>query len=318
MKFLNDILDYVGNTPMVKIQNCKSKEINLYAKLEGFNPTGSIKDRAASEVIKGLLNNGTINKDTTIIESSSGNFGIALANYCKKYGLKFICVVDPKILTTNEMIIRNTGAEIIKVHEADSAGGYLLSRIAKVKELQKEIPNSYWINQYENEFNAKAYCNTVGKEICDEIDIDYIFLGVSSGGTITGISNAVKDRYPNAKVIAVDIEGSVVFGQKSKNRSIPGIGSSMVPKILSKSHIDEVVIVNEEETIKSCKRLMKEENIFVGGSSGTVYAAVEKYFSDKQLDKVPNVVAVFADRGDRYSNTIYNDEWCKNLLGKEI
>ena len=193
-----------------------------------------------------------------MIESSSGNFGIALSAYCKESGLKSYCIVDPNISPTNEYLIKTLSTEMIKVTEIDENRGYLLNRIRKVKELQKEIPNSYWINQYENPYNAEAYKETLGKEICDDMNnIDYVFLGVSSGGTITGVSQKVKEIFPNTKIIAVDIDGSVIFGGKSRKRFIPGIGSSMVPSILKEAKIDEVFITNEISTIEMCHELLR-------------------------------------------------------------
>jgi cysteine synthase A len=281
-----------------------------------YNPTGSVKDRAASYMLKTLLNRKLINQNTTIIESSSGNFGIALAAYCRKYNLKFMCVVDPHITTINEMLIKAYGGIVIKVTQPDGNGGYLLSRIKRVNELVNEIDNSYWINQYENPLNAIAY-HILGDELVNEVKkIDYIFLGVSSGGTITGVSNRIKELLPEIKVIAVDVEGSVIFGGKPKKRLIPGIGSSKIPKILDDAKIDEVVVVDELETIKSCHELMEKYFIFAGGSSGSVYSAIKKYFNEKNLNKSVNVVALFADRGERYTNTIYNEEWCKKYINE--
>jgi len=304
-----NILEKIGKTPMVKIEDASLKHINLYAKLECYNPTGSVKDRAASYIIKKALKLKDINKNTTLIESSSGNFGISLSAYCKKLGLKFYCVVDPHICQINEYLIKTLSTKMIKVTEPDENGGYLLNRIKKVKELIKEIPNSYWVNQYGNPYNAEAY-RTLGKEICNELNrVDYVFLGVSSGGTITGVSQKIKDIFPKAKIVAVDIVGSVIFGGSPRKRYIPGIGSSMVPNILKDAKIDEVLTMDEVSTIKMCHELLKEHNLFVGGSSGSVFSAVKKYFFGKKFNKKPNVVLIFADMGDRYINTIYNEDW---------
>lgn len=315
-KLTGSILNEVGNTPLVKIGLTDKPNLHLFAKLEFYNPTGSVKDRAASYVIKRILDEGIIDKDTVLIESSSGNFGVALSTYSKMYGLKFICVIDKNTSPVNEMLIKSTGAQIIKVNEPDEFGGYLLNRILKVKEIVKKTSNIYWVNQYENPLNAKAYYESLGNEICNEVDcnIDYIFLGVSSGGTITGISQKIKEKFPNAKVIAVDIFGSVVFGNAPKKRYIPGIGSSMVPKILQNASIDEVVWVNEIETVECCKELLHEHAIFAGGSSGSVYAAIKKYFSIRKIKETVNVVCILPDRGERYCNTIYNDCWCNEFL----
>jgi cysteine synthase A len=312
-----DILSRLGKTPLVRVISTDLDQVNLYAKLESYNPTGSMKDRSASYIIQKLLNSGEINKDTVLIESSSGNFGIALSAYCKKFGLQFYCVVDPNISATNEYLIANLSTKMIKVDKVDKNGGYLLSRIEKVKELHEEIQNSYWVNQYGNPYNAEAYRETLGKEICNDMDtIDYIFLGVSSGGTITGVSQKVKEIFPRAKVIAVDTVGSVIFGGVPQKRYIPGIGSSMVPDILQHAKIDEVVMVDETIAVEMCHELLQQQCLFVGGSSGSVYAGIKKYFEGKVFNKKPNVVAVFADRGDRYMDTIYNEEWSARFLKK--
>jgi cysteine synthase A len=310
-----DVLDNVGNTPIVQFKIEGLPNVNLYCKLEFYNPTGSVKDRAACHIIKKLLALKEIDKDTTLVESSSGNFGIALSAYCKKHGLKFICVVDPHITRINEMLIRSQGARVIKVTEPDENGGYLLNRIRKVKALLKEIDNSYWVNQYANPYNAEAYAETLAKEICDEMDrLDYLFLGTSSGGTITGVSCKIKQDFPDAKVIAVDIIGSVIFGHPPKKRYIPGIGSSMVPEILKKARIDEVVMMDEITTIHMCHELLEKYSIFAGGSSGSSYGAVKKYFKGKVPGKEINVVTIFPDRGERYVDTVYNEEWYTRFI----
>jgi 2,3-diaminopropionate biosynthesis protein SbnA len=305
------VLDRIGNTPLVQLHIQELNHINLFAKLEFYNPTGSVKDRAANYIINKLFKNKEINKDTILIESSSGNFGISLSAYCQKNGLKFIAVVDPCILPINEILINSFGANVIKVNVPDGNGGYLINRIKKVKVLLNELDNAYWVNQYANPYNAEAYYNTLGNEICADLGkIDFVFLGVSSGGTITGVSRKIKERFPCAKVIAVDIVGSVIFGHPPAKRYIPGIGSSMVPEILKGAKIDDVVIVDELSTIEMCHELLRKHFVFAGGSSGSVFAAVKKYFLGKILKDKINVVTVFADRGERYVNTVYNEKWC--------
>lgn len=305
-----NILDKVGNTPVVEICSEQLNHINLYAKLESFNPSGSVKDRAAAYIITTLLESGKIKQETTLIESSSGNFGVALSFFCRRNSLKFYCVVDPNISKENEILIQKLSTSMIKVTQPDESGGFLLTRIKTVTDLLEKIENSYWINQYSNPLNSEAYYNTLGTELCDEFDqIDYVFMGVSSGGTISGTSRKVKERFPNAKVIAVDIVGSVIFGGPPSKRHIPGIGSSMVPGILKSAEIDDVVIVDEVSTILNCHELLQQHFIYSGGSSGSVYAAIKNYFGGRKFDKRPNVVAIFPDRGDRYASTIYNPNW---------
>ncbi|SEO95128.1 cysteine synthase A [Flavobacterium sp. CF108] len=313
---INNILNKVGNTPLISIPMDENPNLNIFAKLEFYNPTGSVKDRAACYIISRLLNEGIINKDTTLIESSSGNFGVALSAYAKLNGLKFICVIDKTTLPVNEMLIRQQGAEVICITQPDEHGGYLMNRLKKIKEILSTTDNIYWINQYGNPLNAQAYYNSLGKEICFEAPrqkLDYLFMGISSGGTITGVSRKVKEMYPNVKIIAVDVYGSIIFGGKARKRFIPGIGSSMRPDILNDAKIDDVVYVNEEETISSCRELLELHNLYAGGSSGSVYAAIKKYFIENQVDTQVNIMCVFADRGERYITTIYDDDWCDRI-----
>lgn len=310
------ILDHVGNTPLIKLEQDKVS-VNVFSKLEYFNPTGSVKDRAASYVIGKLLDIGEINQSTTIIESSSGNFGIALSTFCKHYGLPFYCVIDSNILPMNEMLIREFSTKVIKVTDPDPYGGYLVNRIKEVQRLITDLPNSYWINQYGSLQNAEAY-ESLAIELSEQIEkIDYVFMGVSSGGTITGVSKKMKELNPNVKIIAVDIVGSIIFGGKPQKRYIPGIGSSMVPNILKDAQIDEVVYVSEATTVKVCRQLLSEQSLFVGGSSGSVYAAIHSYFHERNYANQPNVVAIFPDRGDRYYDSIYNQSWCKEKMEME-
>lgn len=308
----NNILNRVGNTPVVSLPVENEPNLNVYAKLEFYNPTGSVKDRAARYIISRLLNEGTINRETTLIESSSGNFGVALSAYAKLNDLKFICVIDKNTLPVNEMLIRLQGAEVIRITEPDEYGGFLLNRIEKIKEIMATTDNIYWVNQYANPLNARAYYNSLGIEICLEAPrqkVDYLFMGVSSGGTITGVSQKVRENFPDAKIIAVDVEGSIVFGGVAKKRFIPGIGSSMRPDILQYAEIDDVIYVNEEETIESCHELLERHNLYAGGSSGSVYSGIKKYFRENSIDTPVNVMCVFADSGERYITTIYNQEW---------
>jgi cysteine synthase A len=314
---LTNILHNVGNTPLISIDI--NENIRLCVKLEFYNPTGSVKDRAAHYVIKKALMDGIINNETTLIESSSGNFGVALSAYANLNGLKFICVIDSNTSPVNESIIASYGAEIIKITEPDKYGGYLLNRIEKIKSILKESDNMYWVNQYENPLNAEAYYESLGGEMCRDApdgNIDYVFLGVSSGGTITGVSRRIKEEFPDAKIVAVDIFGSIIFGDTPAKRYIPGIGSSMRPKILNRAMIDDVVWVTEVETVQSCRELLKKHFVCAGGSSGSVLAAVKKYFSLRKVTHPVNVMCIFADRGDRYMNTVYNDGWYKELQEK--
>lgn len=310
-------LDDIGKTPLYQLKVKNINNCDFFCKDESQNPTGSIKDRAAQYILQRALEKNIINNDTTIVESSSGNFGVSLSAYCKYYNLNFTCVVDPHISPINEMLIRKSNAHIVKVDTLDVNGGYLLSRLEVVHKILHETQNSYWTNQYNNPYITQAY-EVIFEELLQYLPkCDYIFVGVSSGGTITGISNYIIRNCLNTKVIAVDIEGSVIFGKKPKPRFIPGIGSSIIPANLKHAIIHDVIHVNEISTIEACHELLKENAIFAGGSSGSVYAAMKKYICDHSISNAI-VVGIFPDRGERYYSTIYNSEWVKSKYDERI
>jgi 2,3-diaminopropionate biosynthesis protein SbnA len=313
------ILENVGKTPLIKVQIDGNPYVNLYAKLEFMNPTGSVKDRAASTILKECFRRGIIDAKTTIIESSSGNFGVALAAYCQLYKLRFVCVIDPNITAMNEMLLRSFNAEIVKVEVPDQHGGYLLTRIKKVKEIMRQTENIYWTDQYNSSLNALAYYESLGGELCRQFDnIDYVFAGVSSGGTISGMSRRIKEHFPQACIVAVDSVGSVIFDGVPQKRYIPGIGSSMRPGILREAMIDETVLVEESQAVRMCHQLLRKHFLFAGGSSGSVVAAVHKYFETRPVNRPVDVVAILADKGEKYMTTVYNKAWYEDIWGEDF
>lgn len=315
-KTKGNYLELVGNTPVIQLPVTGLPHVNLFAKLELYNPTGSVKDRAAHYLLRALLSSGLVNKETEIIESSSGNYAVALAAYCQYYNLRFRCVIDPNITSYNYRMLNEFGACIDMITVPDKMGGYLESRLAHIDDLMAEGKNRYWINQYVNPLNAQAYYDTIGVEIASQLaSIDYVFIGVSSGGTITGLSQKLKENYPNVKIIAVDSVGSAVFNSPPKTRFIPGIGSSRLPPIIHDALIDDVVWVEESVSALHCHELLREHFLFAGGSSGTIYAAVKQYFQDSHKLRSPNVLAIFPDGGIKYLDTIYNETWCFEKLG---
>lgn len=309
------VFDEIGNTPMFKLEDDNN---DIYLKYEGANSFGSSKDRSPKYVLRKLLEQGTINKDTTIIESSSGNMGIALAATCKKMGFRFICIIDPHISPINEFLIKSYGAETIKVTEADANNSYLKTRLKTVQNLLSEIPNSYWFNQYGNPLVCEAY-EEIGREMVRDLkDVEYVFVAVSSAGTIGGISKAVKEFNPNIKVIAVDVEGSKVFDpETTKKRYLSGIGSSIQSDNLARAIYDEIVIVDEAEGVKCCYELLNNHLIFAGGSSGCTYSAIKRYVKEHNL-KNAKIIGLLNDRGDRYFKTVYDTNWVKEKFGIEI
>lgn len=298
----------VGNTPLV---SNVYYDREIYVKLESTNPFGSMKDRAAIYIIKSAYELGLINNQTTIIESSSGNFGVALATVCKKMGLRFICVIDANTNSATEKLLVAYGTEIIKITEADEYGGYLINRLAKVKEIISQSKNIYWTNQYENPLNAEAYHSLADEIIFDIKDPDYIFIPVSSGGTITGVSCKIKEKCPHTKIIAVDSMGSVIFGGQARKRHLPGLGSSIVPAILKQAQIDDIVMVEEINMIRECHDYFDKNSVLIGGSSGACLYAIRKYCGCNNLPINSKIVAIFPDKGERYIDTIYDDSWCR-------
>lgn len=289
------------------------KGMNLFAKLEYVNPVGSIKDRAAYWILRRAAERGEICEET-VIESSSGNFAAALAAFTHLVGLRFLPVIDPNISGTYESFLRRLCPTVVKVQDRDDTGGFLKTRLQKVKELCATIPNAYWTNQYGNLDAIEAHYELTATEICADFDsLDYVFIGVSTAGTIAGVSRRLKEHYPNIRVIAVDTEGSAIFGGAPRKRHIPGIGSSIVPQLLSYAKIDDIVLISERDTVQACRELLTSHGLFVGGSSGTAFAAVKRYAARMPAYKHPTVLFLCADRGTPYLDTVFDPTWATRL-----
>jgi N-(2-amino-2-carboxyethyl)-L-glutamate synthase len=310
------ILSLVGNTPIVELnQFSKNSHFRLFAKLEAFNPGGSIKDRPALNIIKAALASGDIGPGSTIIESSSGNMGIGLAQACRYYGMRLVCVVDSKTTAQNISILKAYGAEIDLVSAPDPATGeFLQARINRVQSLLHSIPNSFWPDQYSNIQNAIAHEQTM-HEIATELNdkVDYLFCSTSTCGTIRGCATYARNRKLQTKVLAVDAVGSMLFCDKAAKRLIPGHGAAVVPKLLKRDLIDGVIHVSDLECVVGCRRLVREESILVGGSSGAVIMAIERMRDT--IAAGATCVAIFPDRGERYLDTIYSDGWVDQHFG---
>lgn len=288
--------------------------MELFAKLEYVNPIGSIKDRSAYWILKRAIERGEIDEETTVIESSSGNFANALAAFTRLLGLRFIPVIDPNISGFYESFLRRLCPTVVKVEDRDDTGGFLKTRLQMVAQLCESIPNAYWTNQYANPDALEAHYELTAGEICADFEaLDYVFIPVSTAGTIAGVSRRLKERFPNVRVIAVDSEGSVIFGGTPHKRHIPGIGSSIVPPLLGEAKVDEVVLIPERETVEACRELLMRHGLFVGGSSGTTYAAVKRLAPQMTASRRPTVLFLCADRGTPYLDTVYDPAWVARL-----
>lgn len=306
----DSVLGCVGNTPMVALRRLYSEpDIEVIAKLELMNPGGSMKDRPARYIVEQGLRDGSIPPGAHLVESSSGNFGIALAIAARLYGLGFTCVVDPKTTKANVAMLRRLGATVEIVTEPDHAGGYLGTRIRRVRELVAARPGAVWLNQYANDRNWQAHYHGAGAELTDQLvqPPDYFVAAVSTSGSILGCSRRLRERFPGVRVIAVDAVGSTIFGGPPGPRHIPGIGSSRVPELLRRDEIDDVVFVDDVAAALGCRRLLSAEGIFAGGSSGSVVAAIDQLLP--RLPRPSRIVALFPDRGDRYLDVVYDDAW---------
>jgi 2,3-diaminopropionate biosynthesis protein SbnA len=290
------------------------KGMDLFAKLEYVNPVGSIKDRAAYWILQRAAERGEIGEETTVIESSSGNFAAALAAFTHLVGLRFIPVIDPNISSTYESFLRRICPTVVKVEERDDTGGFLKTRLEKVKQLCATIPNAYWTNQYGNPDAMEAHYELTAGEICADFDaLDYVFIGVSTAGTIAGVSRRLKAHYPGIQVIAVDTEGSAIFGGALRKRNIPGLGSSIVPPLLAHAQIDDVVLIPERETVQACRELLTTHGLFVGGSSGSAFAAIKRFAARMPADEHPTVLFLCPDRGTPYLDTVFDPAWATRL-----
>jgi N-(2-amino-2-carboxyethyl)-L-glutamate synthase len=310
------VLSSIGNTPMVRLARFfPDVSFKLYAKMEMLNPGGSTKDRPALNIIQQGISSGKIRPETVIVESSSGNMGIGLAQICSHSGLRFICVVDPKTTQQNMDILRAYGAEIVRVTEPDPVTKeFLQARINRVKELLDSIPYSFWPNQYANENNSISHKQTM-REIANALDgkVDYLFCATSTCGTLRGCAEYTRDHHLNTKIIAVDAVGSVIFGGSRAKRLIPGHGAAVPPELFQPDLAERCIHVTDLDCVVGCRRLIRREAILAGGSSGAVMMAVSKL--KHEIPRDANCAVLFPDRGERYLDTIYSDAWVKAHLG---
>ena len=279
----------------------------IVLKLEGFSVTGSIKIKTAKFLLDEMERAGKLKPGARIIESSSGNLGIALSMLCAARGYGFVCISDPNIATDAAKMIRAYNAELIIVKERDANGGYLQTRLSVLRSMLARDPDLRWTNQYENIANNDAHYATTGPEILSAVVApDYVFIGAGTTGTLGGVSQYLRERSPSTKIIAVDSVGSVTFGGRPGRRKIPGLGSSTPPALRQYADFDDLVMIEEKKSIAMC-RLMAQNGLLVGGSTGTVLQAVRTYAN--HFHDQASVVAISPDLGDRYLDTIFSDDW---------
>lgn len=313
---LPSVLESIGDTPLVELRKLlPGFGSRVFAKLERFNPSGSIKDRTADSMVRAALRSGELVPGrSVVVESSSGNLAIGLAQICLYYDLRFICVVDSNTTQRNLAILDAFQAEVEVVTEPDPVGGLLAARQRRVRELVTTIPDVYWPNQYANPMNPAAHEETM-REIEEALDgrVDYLFASVSTFGTLRGCVDYVRQQNLRTTVIGVDAVGSVIFGLPAAPRLLPGHGASVRPALADPSLVDDVVHVSDLEAVAACRRLLLTEAILAGGSSGATLAALEKYSA--RIPAGSNVALIFPDGGDRYVDTVFSDAWVRRTFG---
>ena len=304
MNYVSDVKELIGNTPLIKLNHIDVKEnVNIFAKLECFNPGGSVKDRIGVSMIEGAEKKVILRKGYTIIDATAGNTGIGIALAAINKGYNIIFVVPTKFSIEKQKLIKALGAKIINTPDEEG----MLGAINKAKELLNEIPSSISLEQFENIDNPLSHYESTGPEIYEALDgnINYFLAGAGSGGTFTGIVKYLKEKDKNIKGVLVDPEGSTMVGGEHGSYKIEGIGNDFVPKTMDISLVDKIIKVNDEEAFDTVRLLAKKEGLIVGSSSGAILAAALKL--TKAIES-GNIVIVFPDRGDRYlSTTLFND-----------
>lgn len=293
------ILETIGNTPIVKIQKLFPNSSEVWVKLERSNPGGSIKDRIALAMIEEAENKGLINKDTTIIEPTSGNTGVGLSMVAAVKGYKLIVVMPESMSIERRQLIKAYNAEIILTPKELGTSG----AVAKAKELNESTPNSWMPNQFGNLANPEIHAKQTALEILNDFPegIDYLITGIGTGGHITGVGRVLKEHFPNLKVFAVEPEASpVLSGKPAGPHPLQGIGAGFIPEVLDLSVLDQIVTVNQEEAFHFTRELAAKEGILGGISTGASMAAIAKVMQELPQDS--KILTFNYDTGERYGS----------------
>lgn len=309
MNYYENILDTIGHTPLVKLSKIsEGLNVNIYGKVEYFNPGGSIKDRIALQMIKNAEADGLLKPGGTIIEATAGNTGAGLALVAARRGYRCIFVLPDKMSEDKVSLLKAYGAEIVITPTSvppDAPESYngVADRLAR------EIPNSFRPGQFKNLKNPETHYHTTGPEIWEDLDekVDVFVAGIGSGGTISGVGKYLKEKNPNVIVIGADPEGSILSGDSPKPWKVEGIGEDFIPITFDRRVVDEFVRASDSESFNMTRRLAREEGILAGGSSGTALAAAIKYA--QRLPQGTNIVVLFPDTGRNYLTKIFSDDW---------
>lgn len=300
----------IGNTPIRQIRLLiGGKSRNVYLKLEGANPGGSIKDRTALSLLRSLEKTGQLSTGVRLVESSSGNLAIGLAMLARDSGYRFTAVVDPKVTAETMRRLHDLGAETTMVETPDETGGYLLTRLARIREMLAEDPGLLWTNQYSNAANPEAHYLGTAPEIYRQMGhrVDAVFVAISTGGTLAGIGRYFREASPDTRIIAVDAIGSEALGGPPSVRKLTGMGSSRRSEFVTPGHYDELIYVGDREAFSFCWAVDAATGMKVGGSSGACLAACARYLQSHR--KAERAVCICADRGEHYASSIFSNSW---------
>lgn len=301
MFYYNSMHDLIGNTPLVKLNNILKikKNIKIFAKLEFYNPSGSVKDRTGKFMIDDAEKKGLLKPGSTIIEATAGNTGLGVAFCALNRGYKVIFVVPEKFSIEKQTLMRALGAEIINTPRKDG----MLGAVSKAEELKAQIPDSISLGQFKNMSNPYAHYATTGKEIYEGLDgnIDYIVAGAGSGGTYSGVLKYAKEKNPDIKGVLADPVGSTMGGGEHADYNIEGIGNDFIADTMDMNLVDKVIKINDAEAFDMSRKLASTEGIIAGSSSGAAMAAVAKLIDEiENTEDNINIVTILPDRGDRY------------------
>jgi N-(2-amino-2-carboxyethyl)-L-glutamate synthase len=291
----------------------------IFLKCEGFNFAGSIKLKAAAEMVEAAERDGILTPGWSIlVESSSGNLGVALSMIAASRGYQFLCVTDLRCNLSTRRLMEALGSQVHVITEPDAGGGGLLgARLAYIRALCASDNRHVWLNQYTNPHNWKAHYRTTAPAIaCQFPHLDVLFVGVGTTGTLMGCARYFRQWHQSIRIVAVDSVGSVAFGGAPGRRMIPGLGTSIHPPLLDESYVDEVVHVEEADTIRACHRLARSGFLF-GGSTGTVISGALAWLARHDAREL-TTVAIASDLGERYLDTIYQANWLQDVYGEDV
>ena len=290
---------------------------SLFLKCEGFNFAGSIKLKAAAEMVEAAERDGALTPGSALVESSSGNLGVALSMIAASKGYRFLCVTDSRCNLSSRLLMEALGSQVHIITEPDPVSGFLGARIDYIRALCAADDRYVWLNQYTNESNWKAHYRTTAPAIARQFPrLDVLFVGAGTTGTLMGCTRYFREWHRPVRVVAVDTVGSVTFGGAPGRRMIPGLGMSVRPPLLDESYVDEVVRVEEADTIRACHRLARRGFLF-GGSTGTVVSGAMGWLAQHDAREL-TAVAIAPDLGERYLDTIYQTNWLEDLYGEDV